>query len=312
MKVGRILGYVDKWSVRPGDTLRVAASTEAPRFEAELVRLRRGGPRPGRRDVFSFDVVDTPLSGSYDGKLHELHPGSFAVTEEGAHLGESGTVSLSAWIYPTLPQRGRPQGIVSYRDPEAGRGIGLYLTADGALAVRFTDAAGDEHQARVTAPCDAMRWYRVAATVDLGAGSVALEQMPLRRWGIDPSAESTTTTLDAAVDLPPAGRLCIGAGAAGFDPEGTRPFAIDGFNGKIDGPAVLADGVPVAEWDLSVGPETKVVTDSSPRGNHAALVNGGTRAVTGHDWDGTELDFRRAPAQYGAIHFHDDDLLEAD
>lgn len=312
MKVGRILGYVDRWSVRPGDTLRVAVSTEAPRFEAELVRLRRGGPRPGRQDVFSYDVVETTLSGSYDGKRHELHPGSLAVTEDGAHLGEADAVSLSAWIYPTLPQRGRPQGIVSYRDPETGRGIGLYLTADGALAVRFTDAAGEEHQARVDAPCDRFRWYRVVASVDLGAGSVTLEQTPVRRWGIDPSVESTTATLDATVGLPSSGRLCIGAGGVGFDPAGSRPFAIDGFNGKIDSPAIAADGEPVAEWDLSVGPETKVVTDRSPRGNHAELVNGGTRAVTGHDWDGTELDFRRAPAQYGAIHFHDDDLLDGD
>ena len=40
-------------------------------------------------------------------------------------------------------------------------------------------------------------------------------------------------------------------------------------------------------------------------------MNQPTRAVTGHLWDATEMDFRRAPEQYGAIHFHDDDLLDA-
>ena len=33
-----------------------------------------------------------------------------------------------------------------------------------------------------------------------------------------------------------------------------------------------------------------------------------TRAVTGHNWTGHELNFSRAPKEYGGIHFHDDDL----
>jgi N,N-dimethylformamidase len=36
-----------------------------------------------------------------------------------------------------------------------------------------------------------------------------------------------------------------------------------------------------------------------------------TRGVTGHNWNGSEVDFRRAPDQYNAIHFHDDDLDDA-
>lgn len=311
MKVGRILGYVDRWSVRPGDTLKVAVSTEAPRFEAELVRLRRGGPRPGRQDVFSYDVVETPLSGSYDGKRYEIHPGSFAVTDAGPHLSGASAVDFSAWIYPTLPEGGGPQGILSYWDAEAGRGIGLFLTEDGALALRHTDQTGAAREARLAVGCDRFRWYRVEASVDLAAGTVTLEQQPLRPWGIDPSAQTLTVPLDEGVELPPSGRLTIGAGAAGIDLDATHPFAIHAFNGKIDRPKIAVDGDPVGEWDLSIGIETKDLTDLSPRGNVARLINGGTRAVTGHEWDGTEIDFRRDPSQYGAIHFHDDDLLEA-
>ena len=35
------------------------------------------------------------------------------------------------------------------------------------------------------------------------------------------------------------------------------------------------------------------------------------RGVTGHDWRGDETDFLEAPGEYGAIHFHDDDLDDA-
>ena len=36
-----------------------------------------------------------------------------------------------------------------------------------------------------------------------------------------------------------------------------------------------------------------------------------TRAVTGHNWTGRESDFRLAPEEYGAIHFHSDDVGNA-
>ncbi len=35
------------------------------------------------------------------------------------------------------------------------------------------------------------------------------------------------------------------------------------------------------------------------------------RAMKGHNWTGGEMDFNRAPEEYGAIHFHDDDLDDA-
>jgi N,N-dimethylformamidase len=50
--------------------------------------------------------------------------------------------------------------------------------------------------------------------------------------------------------------------------------------------------------------------DTSPNRLHGTLVNSPTRAVTGYNWDGSEYDFRHAPEQYGAIHFHDDDLTD--
>jgi len=40
-------------------------------------------------------------------------------------------------------------------------------------------------------------------------------------------------------------------------------------------------------------------------------VNLPTRAMTGRNWDGSEHNWRRAPAQYGAIHFHDDDVYDS-
>lgn len=41
------------------------------------------------------------------------------------------------------------------------------------------------------------------------------------------------------------------------------------------------------------------------------LVNGPTLAVTGRTWDDDTTDYRSAPDQYAAVHFHEDDLEDA-
>ena len=44
---------------------------------------------------------------------------------------------------------------------------------------------------------------------------------------------------------------------------------------------------------------------------HLRLVNGPTLAVTGRTWDDDTTDYRGAPDQYAAVHFHEDDLEDA-
>jgi N,N-dimethylformamidase len=56
---------------------------------------------------------------------------------------------------------------------------------------------------------------------------------------------------------------------------------------------------------------TERVIDVSPQKLNGRTMNVPTRAVTGHMWTGNETDFRRAPAQYSALYFHDDDLEDA-
>ena len=96
------------------------------------------------------------------------------------------------------------------------------------------------------------------------------------------------------------------------------------FNGKIERPHVVASGrndtgstpprepdpaAPViAEWDFSREISSQRVIDVGPNGWHGTLVNLPARAMKGSAWTGDEHCWRHAPEQYGAIHFHDDDL----
>ena len=50
-------------------------------------------------------------------------------------------------------------------------------------------------------------------------------------------------------------------------------------------------------------------TTPKPSGRHHDQPAGAR--MTGQNWDGTEMNWRHAPHQYGAIHFHDDDMIDA-
>ena len=63
----------------------------------------------------------------------------------------------------------------------------------------------------------------------------------------------------------------------------------------------------LADWDFSIGMQTQVATNTSALAAHAKLINLPTRAMTGLNWNGRVHDWKSAPDQYGAIHFHDDD-----
>ena len=67
----------------------------------------------------------------------------------------------------------------------------------------------------------------------------------------------------------------------------------------------------VAAWDFSLDIPSQQIFDASPNRLHGRLVNMPARAMKGYNWSGDEQDWKRAPSQYGAIHFHDDDLYDA-
>ena len=66
-----------------------------------------------------------------------------------------------------------------------------------------------------------------------------------------------------------------------------------------------------ASWDFARDIETEDIRDTSPNRLDGVTVNLPARAMTGQNWDGAEMNWRHAPDQYGAIHFHDDDMVDA-
>ena len=325
-----LIGYSDKFSAAPGETVRFMVSTDLSHYETTLVRLIHGDENP-EGPGFKEEVVASDLSGSRRGRKQIACSGSYVVVGDHAALERLQSFTLQAWIFPTAPDRGETQGILSKQSAQ-GRSFCLALGPEGDLSLSL-DGLGDAAAAaiRTGRALRTREWYFVAAAFDAGAGKVRLYQLPLSIWPSDDSSvtlEGPGSVQETSRDSGPL--LMAAAGEGG---EHTGRFAAHGlFNGKIDGPRIfsraleeeeimrLKRGVPpsevaasdlVAAWDFAAAASSARVVDRGPNALHGLAVNMPARAVTGHNWTATEFDFKNAPQQYGAIYFHDDDLEDA-
>ena len=321
----RVLGYADPLSVAPGEEIRFMVTTlDGPRrYRAEVVRLVAGDTGPG-----ALRTIRLPASieGEHDGAPQPIDAGSYAIVEHPEAFGGLAQFTVQAFIQPArVPVRPSPmpQVVMGTWAEDRGAGFALMLDETGALALRAGAAV-----VSTASPLTARRWYHVAASVDLSAGTVTLRQTPLADHA--PSREQSVAVTAALRAAPaPAGDLFLAA--ARREIEDGRLRTTWHFNGKLDAPTLARRALSPAElvaaatarstrvaaedaiglWDLAADIATDRVTDRSPNHRHGRTVNAPKRAVTGHNWDGSEMDWRRAPEQYGAIHFHDDDLYDA-
>jgi N,N-dimethylformamidase len=337
-----LVGYADRLRVQPGETIKFMVSSEQPRYRADIVRLIHGDANPKGPGIKEVDI-DTPANGEYPGKRQELPLGSYAIVPDNPALRIGGSFTFTAWIAPTS-QRGSSadsfegfEGVLTKWAGAQRGGYGIFIDDEGRLALWITDAAGRTEK---LASQIALRpwvpaipgmnnrpqgvttaWYFVAVTFDAASGRVELHQDPLNTFTFDPTRAVTQRTTAiraiAANDSP----LLIGAAWESAGRVGAH------FNGKIESPRLYRRALSrqdlaavkqgrtlsdlMAAWDFAIDIESDRITDTGSRKLHGRTVNLPMRAVTGHNWDSFEMDYKRARQQYGAIYFHDDDIDDA-
>ena len=170
----RILGYADRISAAPGDSIEVKVSCDGlDCYDASLIRVIQGDINPagpGYRD----ELVSLDLGGPFHGRYQPINTGSYAVVDDVPSFDLQSSLGLQALIWPTLPGSGS-QTILSREEPESGAGFRIYLDADGALAFSVTT---EEKSAVVSTeiPLHAERWYLVSASYDAEEGTLAVVQ----------------------------------------------------------------------------------------------------------------------------------------
>ena len=172
-------------------------------------------------------------------------------------------------------------------------------------------------------------WYFVAASFDADSKTVVLSQEPVPPWP-DQGLHNVTRWINVPSGPGPTDAPLIMGAYSNGTVDGK--LQIEGYyNGKIDSPRLFDSGLYAADlsslkrgaqpssfggsligdWDFSKDIGSTRATDRSVHALHGRTVNRPARGMTGHNWTGRDNAFPLRPEEYGAIHFHDDDLDDA-
>ena len=303
-----------------------------------MVTLTNGHTVPGDKaslhvdsddQVYSVDLIS--IDSPQDALAKNGHVGQFPGSRQRSTVGSMIYVpstgpevltraSIRLWIWPTLPERGTRQVLLSWRDQATDEGLTLAIDGDGRLYGRAS-IASVEWKTSLSSAVRARTWYHIFLGLDAAAGRLAVFASERDGRVLDRSV-STHRDSDEATSIRIDGPITIGA-IGSVDNAGK--YSVDQcYDGKIEQPAVYrewpdsqsekawqsfdfpAEAV-VGRWDLAQVHGTTKVPDSETGERHGSTINLPALCMKGHGWS-----WRQSPAEQAlnrnAIHFHHDDV----
>ncbi|WP_158814605.1 N,N-dimethylformamidase beta subunit family domain-containing protein [Methylocapsa sp. S129] len=321
-----VLGYAWPLIVSPGEPIAFHLSSKTlDGAEATLVRVRCADPDPNGPGL-KLTELDCAINGPVALANQPIYPGSCAIIPDSPTLAKLGAFTVGAFLWPTLPGA-RPQTILSRWREDIKAGWRLGLDADGCLEFVLA-AKGQSWRVASRLPLLTREWVLAGGAYDPATGRISVMVRSLDpQAGRDRSVVvegEGPTSLSWPMDTP----LVIAARAKD---AGDAALCEAFYDGKIDRPRVYAaalsidglhrlceaatpaaaDPLLIAAWDFSQDIPTDQVRDLSAHRLHGVLRQMPTRAMTGVNWNGSSERWTEAPSQYGAIHFHSDDMADA-
>src|SRR5712671_6523271 len=118
----KIIGYPDRYSVAPGETIAFKLSVEeGDWFDARLVRVVHGDCNPEGPGL-KFTHVPSAIDGRHPGRRQRIDAGSFMVVDPRPKLAD--------------------QTILAQWDPQRQAGFRIAISEGGRLSVTLGDGAG--------------------------------------------------------------------------------------------------------------------------------------------------------------------------
>jgi N,N-dimethylformamidase len=301
-----ITGYLDRFSGRPGETLVAHVSVQAGgSYRARLARVICADPNPAGPGM-RFEDFSAPFDRTVEGRHQAISIGSYGHIPNGPTRDRTTPCTWTALIWPGVLKH--EQAILS----EAGSGAEIALTVgpDG-TSMRATWPGGTA-TTTTGVKLRVRHWYRVWASADPATGRIVVGQQ-----AVEDEAAEVAGAIAAGLILPTGGAVLIAA----KNPAAPRLH----YTGKIEEPTLLAGFIErwedvlarpnrlggqavLAAWDFSQRIDGTAIIDAGPQLCDGTLVNLPARAAVGVRWTGQETCWRHAPGDYGAIHFHANDL----
>lgn len=302
-KSKNVVSYCDPISAQAGDEVRfMVSSLDGEAFDGQLVRLICADVSPNGHGYEEVEY-DSEINRKYQGKYQPLRQGSSAEVPANKFFSELTGMRLEVAIYPTLIEGTRT--IVSCGDDTGGFALEM---RDGAICLIVAGTEGEPVELQSATIVRSRRWVRLIALYDAQSEVLSLSIDPLitsigdqvtsKSWFGEKKAQAN---LGSREPLTFAARLHFGSRDQHFD-------------GRLDecrlGSSPHAE--PEVRWDFSKGIGSDRIHDVGPFKLDGKTLQLPARATPGINWTGKVHDWTVQPSQYGAIHFHSDDLSDAE
>jgi N,N-dimethylformamidase len=322
-----VLGYAKPMSVCAGEEISFhLSSANLSAADIRVVRVRCGDPDqngPGLKLIHA----PSPIDGTVALADQPLHIGSYGVVQDNDLLRNLGEFSIGCYIFPTIVAGSR-QTIMSRWNDSAGSGWKLELDAEGRIAMTVA-SAGKIFTARSPQTVLQREWIFVSGSMSLDRAEIRVEGKSLVTDGGRERVFSVLEQGPSDIDWPADTPFFFAAQCSGEQSPAKETG--NHFNGKIERPRLYGAALPGSDmlrlvetlqpqtgdpllfgaWDFSRRIETDDIVDLSANNMHGRLHRLPMRAATGANWNGNTQSWTESPTQYGAIHFHEDDLEDA-
>ncbi|CAK7236155.1 hypothetical protein SBRCBS47491_009540 [Sporothrix bragantina] len=300
-----IIGYAEPWIVAPGDTVNIKVSCTEAEYTYQTVRLIQGidldhAPKKAKEEITAVQ------RGKQPGRFQSARPGSYGRVPSWCSPVTAGGLQVSFYAQAWLLDCPHDQTLLSTLDTEAKTGFRITLNTRGTIDIYVGNGESIETLA-TGLQLELKVWLKLKLVIR--GRDVQLSLLPVAfRAETVPCPTTGNFELTANSCLFNSGPLFVAVEKADND------LVTNYFNGRIDSLSLKAldtASTTLAKYNFALDMPSNRMVDISGNGRHGTLVNAPTRAVTGHDWDGSESDWTKATKGYGAIHFHDDDMDDA-
>ena len=156
MKNIPLIGYSDKLSLRPGETVSFkVSSTLKKSFSASLKRSISADPNPKGIGIVEKDASKYFKTSSFKSRNQSFKPGSYAISKKPIKVSIKKNLNLSVIIFPTL-SLSQKQTILAFDNVE------IYLNSKGTTSIRVGN-----NSISIKEPLILRSWYKINVKISL-------------------------------------------------------------------------------------------------------------------------------------------------
>ena len=290
-----LIGYSDRFSGRPGEKInfKVSSDNKSP-FKASLFKCISADPNPKGMGIIEKSEKKFFPTQTFKSRKQNFYPGSCAVSVKNFDATFDYGFKVDLNIFPTLINKNK-QTIFHINNAE------LFINENGLICFKYMN-----RKINLSNPVKVNHWYKIEFGCNKSSKSIFLKLFSINSQISKLVSEKYTEAENKDINLH--GKICIAA-------QYNNSFATNFFNGKIEDPKIFSFSANseinlYAGWKFSENISSTHVTDLNDKEMNLKLINYPTRAVTGSNWDGSEMSWKHAKEQYSAIHFHEDDIYD--